>query len=142
MLLTDHVAVPDFSGGAMENWGLVIYRETALLYDPELSSTENKLMVTLIVAHEIAHTVSTHSFINFFFLSFAHSFVYFSIHLFILIRSFSHSFSCFSFFLSSIYSFFHSFIYLFVYPVCSSFHLFIHSFNDSSVRPFVCFFFS
>ncbi|CAG2205200.1 Aminopeptidase N,Glutamyl aminopeptidase [Mytilus edulis] len=53
---SDHVAVPDFSGGAMENWGLVIYRETALLYDPELSSTENKLMVTLIVAHEIAHT--------------------------------------------------------------------------------------
>ena len=53
----DHVAIPDFSGGAMENWGLVIYRETALLYDPELSSSENKLMVTLIVAHEIAHTV-------------------------------------------------------------------------------------
>ncbi|XP_052084017.1 aminopeptidase N-like [Mytilus californianus] len=53
---SDHVAVPDFSGGAMENWGLVIYRETALLYDPELSSSENKLMVTLIVAHEIAHT--------------------------------------------------------------------------------------
>ena len=54
----DHVAVPDFSGGAMENWGLVIYRETALLYDPDVSSSSNKFMVTLIVAHEIAHTVN------------------------------------------------------------------------------------
>ncbi|XP_048251053.1 glutamyl aminopeptidase-like [Haliotis rufescens] len=52
----DHVAVPDFSGGAMENWGLVIYRETALLYDPQVSSSSNKYMVTLIMAHEIAHT--------------------------------------------------------------------------------------
>nr|KAG5685327.1 hypothetical protein BaRGS_018258 [Batillaria attramentaria] len=40
----------------MENWGLVIYRETALLYDPLVSSSSNKYMVTLIVAHEIAHT--------------------------------------------------------------------------------------
>lgn len=52
------MAVPDFSGGAMENWGLVIYRETALLYDPQVSSSSNKYMVTLIMAHEIAHTVS------------------------------------------------------------------------------------
>ncbi|XP_062584013.1 glutamyl aminopeptidase-like, partial [Saccostrea cucullata] len=50
------VAVPDFSGGAMENWGLVLYRETALLYEQGVSSSENKLMVTLIIAHEIAHT--------------------------------------------------------------------------------------
>ncbi|XP_048750155.2 aminopeptidase N-like [Ostrea edulis] len=53
---SDHVAVPDFSGGAMENWGLVLYRETALLYEHGVSSSENKLMVTLIVAHEVAHT--------------------------------------------------------------------------------------
>ncbi|KAK3594679.1 hypothetical protein CHS0354_016345 [Potamilus streckersoni] len=52
----DHVAVPDFSAGAMENWGLVIYRETALLYDPNVSSSSNKYTVTFIVAHEIAHT--------------------------------------------------------------------------------------
>lgn len=52
------MAVPDFSAGAMENWGLVIYRETALLFDPLVSSSSNKYMVTLIVAHEIAHTVS------------------------------------------------------------------------------------
>lgn len=53
---TDHVTVPDFSGGAMENWGLVIYRETSLLYDPEVSSSTNKFLIILIISHEIAHT--------------------------------------------------------------------------------------
>ncbi|GFO40571.1 aminopeptidase, partial [Plakobranchus ocellatus] len=53
---SDHVAVPDFNHGAMENWGLVVYRETSMLYDRQVSSTRNKFMVTLIVAHEIAHT--------------------------------------------------------------------------------------
>ena len=54
----DHVAVPDFSAGAMENWGLVLYRETALLHDDTQSSIANKYWVSLIMAHEIAHSVS------------------------------------------------------------------------------------
>ena len=29
----DNIAVPDFQAGAMENWGAIIYRETALLVD-------------------------------------------------------------------------------------------------------------
>ncbi|KAF3832158.1 hypothetical protein F7725_025823 [Dissostichus mawsoni] len=37
---------PDFNAGAMENWGLVTYRETALLFDPLMSSTGNKERVT------------------------------------------------------------------------------------------------
>lgn len=41
----------------MENWGLVTYRETTLLYDPILSSTENKQSVTIVIAHELAHMV-------------------------------------------------------------------------------------
>lgn len=54
----DHAAIPDFSAGAMENWGLVLYREAALLHDENMSSAANKYWVSLVVAHEIAHTVS------------------------------------------------------------------------------------
>ncbi|XP_068175753.1 aminopeptidase N-like isoform X2 [Antennarius striatus] len=52
---SDQIALPDFNPGAMENWGLVTYRETALLYDPFLSSTGNKQRVTAIISHELAH---------------------------------------------------------------------------------------
>lgn len=41
----------------MENWGLVTYRETALLYDPVISSTGNKERVVTVIAHELAHMV-------------------------------------------------------------------------------------
>lgn len=51
----DMVAIPDFSAGAMENWGLITYRETALLYDERYSSTINKQSVASIIAHELAH---------------------------------------------------------------------------------------
>lgn len=53
----DQIALPDFNAGAMENWGLVTYRETALLYDPVMSSTGNKERVTTVIAHELAHMV-------------------------------------------------------------------------------------
>lgn len=39
------IAIPDFSAGAMENYGLVTYRDTALLYDELLSSASNKQQV-------------------------------------------------------------------------------------------------
>jgi|WetSurMetagenome_2_1015567.scaffolds.fasta_scaffold00374_4 puromycin-sensitive aminopeptidase len=51
----DLIAIPDFASGAMENWGAVTYRETALLVDEELSSTANKQWVALVIAHELAH---------------------------------------------------------------------------------------
>jgi len=51
----DMVAIPDFAAGAMENWGLVLYRETALLVDPALSSDADKQRVAVVVAHELAH---------------------------------------------------------------------------------------
>lgn len=39
----------------MENWGLIIYRETALLVDPVESSAGMKQWVSLVVGHELAH---------------------------------------------------------------------------------------
>ncbi|CAH1108047.1 unnamed protein product [Psylliodes chrysocephalus] len=52
----DMVAIPDFVSGAMEHWGLVTYRETALLYTNTTHSTINKQRVTTVVAHELAHS--------------------------------------------------------------------------------------
>ncbi|RXM95835.1 Endoplasmic reticulum aminopeptidase 2 [Acipenser ruthenus] len=51
----DLVAIPDFETGAMENWGLITFRETSLLYDPKISTLRNKLWVTEVIAHELAH---------------------------------------------------------------------------------------
>ncbi len=51
----DMIAVPDFASGAMENWGAITYRESALLVDEEKSSLNNKQWVALVIAHELAH---------------------------------------------------------------------------------------
>ncbi|XP_039989347.1 aminopeptidase N-like [Xiphias gladius] len=52
---SDQIALPDFNAGAMENWGLITYRETALLYDEAFSSNSNKQRIATIIAHELAH---------------------------------------------------------------------------------------
>uniref|UniRef100_A0A182PTT0 Aminopeptidase N n=1 Tax=Anopheles epiroticus TaxID=199890 RepID=A0A182PTT0_9DIPT len=51
----DMIALPDFSAGAMENWGLITYRETAMLYEENVSAISNKQHVITVVAHELAH---------------------------------------------------------------------------------------
>jgi len=51
----DLIAISDFAAGAMENWGLVTYREVALLIDEKNSSAAAKQMVAIVVGHEIAH---------------------------------------------------------------------------------------
>ncbi|KAM7391261.1 hypothetical protein PAMP_021961 [Pampus punctatissimus] len=51
----DLAAIPDFQSGAMENWGLTTYREAGLLFDPEKSSASDKLSLTKVIAHELAH---------------------------------------------------------------------------------------
>lgn len=51
------IAIPDFSSGAMENWGLITYRETALLFNEGVSSEGNKQRVATVVSHELAHQV-------------------------------------------------------------------------------------
>ncbi|CAL8262791.1 unnamed protein product [Merluccius merluccius] len=52
---SDQIALPDFYFGAMENWGLVTYRETNLLYDPLTSSSGNRETAVKMIAHELAH---------------------------------------------------------------------------------------
>uniref|UniRef100_A0A8C5CU20 Aminopeptidase n=1 Tax=Gadus morhua TaxID=8049 RepID=A0A8C5CU20_GADMO len=52
---SDQIALPDFSAGAMENWGLITYRESALLYNPAFSSIEDKEYVATVISHELAH---------------------------------------------------------------------------------------
>ncbi|XP_066254232.1 aminopeptidase N-like [Euwallacea similis] len=51
----DMVAIPDFSAGAMENWGLITYRESYLLYDPKVSTKTSQHGVASVIAHELAH---------------------------------------------------------------------------------------
>ena len=49
------LALPDFSAGAMENWGLVTYREAYLLLDEDNTTLNRKQIVATVIAHELAH---------------------------------------------------------------------------------------
>lgn len=51
----DMVAVPDFSAGAMENWGLITYRESRLLYDENSTSDIAKQSIASVIIHELTH---------------------------------------------------------------------------------------
>lgn len=52
---SDHLVVHEFISGGMENWGLITYKPTKILFDP--STSDNRLMskVSYVVAHELAH---------------------------------------------------------------------------------------
>ena len=52
---SDHIALPDFSSGAMENWGLITYRESCLLADPELTPESSRRFIATVIAHELSH---------------------------------------------------------------------------------------
>lgn len=49
------IALPDFNSGAMENWGLITYREIYLLLDPKIASATSKHRIASVIAHELAH---------------------------------------------------------------------------------------
>lgn len=51
----DMIALPEFQAGAMENWGLITFRETAMLYDKGVATASNKQRVASVVGHELAH---------------------------------------------------------------------------------------
>ncbi|HEY4050584.1 MAG TPA: M1 family metallopeptidase [Acidobacteriaceae bacterium] len=51
----DMIALPDFEAGAMENFGAITYRETALLVNPNTAPLSAQKIVAVDVAHEMAH---------------------------------------------------------------------------------------
>ena len=51
----DMVAVPDFSAGAMENWGLVVYRASLMLFEEGKTPINAKQRIGYVVGHELAH---------------------------------------------------------------------------------------
>ena len=51
----DLIALPDFEAGAMENFGAITFRETALLIDPKTASVDAEKEIALVIAHEMAH---------------------------------------------------------------------------------------
>ncbi|XP_049946237.1 aminopeptidase N-like [Schistocerca serialis cubense] len=51
----DNVAIPDFSAGAMENWGLATYRERLILWADQVSDENDKQRIATVIAHELAH---------------------------------------------------------------------------------------
>lgn len=55
MPVLDLIALPDFASGAMENWGAITFRETALLVDEKLTPFVNKQRVAEVIAHELVH---------------------------------------------------------------------------------------
>lgn len=50
----DQAALPDFAAGAMENWGMVTYREQYLLFNEETGRTIDLENIITIIAHEFA----------------------------------------------------------------------------------------
>lgn len=74
---TDMIAIPDFAFGAMgecfeaftkfsnllnhsaENWGLIVFRETTMLYEEGVSPMGHKINVAAVISHEIAHQVGS-----------------------------------------------------------------------------------
>eukprot|EP00040_Diaphanoeca_grandis_P006211 m.36419 g.36419 ORF g.36419 m.36419 type:complete len:873 (-) comp17353_c0_seq3:305-2923(-) len=51
----DMIAIADFAAGAMENWGLVTYREVDMMIDEAKASSQQRQRVAIVVAHELAH---------------------------------------------------------------------------------------
>ena len=51
----DLVAVPEFASGAMENAGLITFRQELLLVDSRRASTRARRSLATLMAHEVAH---------------------------------------------------------------------------------------
>ena len=56
IICTDLIGLPEFVSGAMENWGLVTYKETYVLYSPSESSTVDMRQIASVISHELSHS--------------------------------------------------------------------------------------
>lgn len=45
----------DFAEGAMENWGIITFRDAMLLYHPQRSTEKTRETIALVICHEFAH---------------------------------------------------------------------------------------
>ena len=52
------MCMPDHPVRAMENWGLILFQQDALFYNPDVDTASHQLDVALTLAHEICHFVS------------------------------------------------------------------------------------
>ena len=48
-------AIPDYSSGATEHWGIITFRETNIFYNKDKNSAVNRQRVCSVVSHELAH---------------------------------------------------------------------------------------
>lgn len=51
----DQIALPQFASGAMENWGLIKYREKNLLWSSDQDQSSDLKRVCSVISHELAH---------------------------------------------------------------------------------------
>ncbi|XP_035901987.1 aminopeptidase N-like [Anopheles stephensi] len=51
----DLIAIPDFAMGAMENWGLITFREQYLIYEEGVTTARTKQNIADLITHELTH---------------------------------------------------------------------------------------
>ena len=56
--LSDSISYVQYIWTAMENWGLIVYREDLFLLDDQKASYFDRINAALTISHEIAHNVS------------------------------------------------------------------------------------
>lgn len=49
----DLIALPDFAEGAMENWGMLTFKEALLIADRQTADFDSIKMIAQIIAHEV-----------------------------------------------------------------------------------------
>ena len=56
-VIEDLIALPQSIAAGMENWGLLTFKESHMLLDPNEASSDTSQEIATIIGHEIAHQV-------------------------------------------------------------------------------------